>query len=141
MPILNNTVIKLSEQCWVVLNYYFPIIVCDTGVVFPNKPKTSHPKNRMYECKVCAIECNSEVMYQQHVQGVKHKKKVNRKRVCYLQFYFLNELTLFIICIYYHLHSFSRNIQVRNIAKLEDMKAGGDGTGKASNMAASILEK
>ena len=35
----------------------------------------------------------------------------------------------------------SRNIQVRNIAKLEDLKAGGDGTGKASTMAASILEK
>ena len=33
------------------------------------------------------------------------------------------------------------NLKVRNMARLEDLKAGGDGTGKASTMAASILER
>ena len=31
--------------------------------------------------------------------------------------------------------------KVRNMAKLEDLKAGGDGTGKVSTKAASILER
>ena len=56
--------------------YISQFIVCDTGITFPNKPKASQPKNRMYECKLCNVECNSEFMYQQHVQGSKHKKKV-----------------------------------------------------------------
>ena len=33
------------------------------------------------------------------------------------------------------------NLKVRNMARIEDLKAGGDGTGKASTMAASILER
>ena len=70
----------MLEKFPVELHYCFSIIVCDTGVVIPNKPKSSHPKNQMYECRVCAVECNSEVMYQQHVQGAKHKKKVNRTK-------------------------------------------------------------
>ena len=65
--------------------------MCDTGITFPNKPKASQPKNRMYECKLCNVECNSEFMYQQHVQGSKHKKKVEI-RIFELKKYFTNTL-------------------------------------------------
>ena len=50
-------------------------------MTLPNKPRTPQPKNRMYECKLCHVECNSEFMYQQHVQGSKHKKKVTGSNI------------------------------------------------------------
>ena len=56
-------------------------LVCDTGVSIPNKPQTNQSKNNLYECLVCNVPCNSEFMYEQHVQGAKHRKKVNSGEV------------------------------------------------------------
>ena len=56
-------------------------LVCDTGVSIPNKPQTNQSKNSLYECLVCNVPCNSEFMYEQHVQGAKHRKKVNSGEV------------------------------------------------------------
>ena len=111
--------------------------MCDTGVSIPNKPQTNQSKNSLYECLVCNVPCNSEFMYEQHVQGAKHRKKVNSGEVnilyAWIEYYKCRltmsvTLTLLIF-------------KVRNMAKLEDLKAGGDGTGKVSTKAASILER
>ena len=56
-------------------------VVCDTGVSVPNKPPTNQSKNSLYECYVCNVPCNSEFMYEQHVQGAKHRKKVSVREV------------------------------------------------------------
>ena len=106
-------------------------------MTLPNKPKPLQPKNRMYECKLCHAECNSEFMYQQHVQGSKHKKKVtdydsNINFTIHLMWMRITRYYIFIPLI---------KLKVRNMARIEDLKAGGDGTGKASSMAASILER
>ena len=112
-------------------------VVCDTGISIPTKLPTNQPKNSLYECYVCNVPCNSEFMYEQHVQGAKHRKKVSLREVNTLfTWVFLMRIkiveqismTLFIF-------------KVRNMAKLEDLKAGGDGTGNASTKAASILER
>ena len=65
----------------VLLKFILINVVCDTGVSIPNKPPANQSKNSLYECYVCNVPCNSEFMYEQHVQGAKHRKKVSVREV------------------------------------------------------------
>ena len=76
----NDNILFMSIKI-VLLKFILFNVVCDTGVSIPNKPPTNQSKNNLYECYVCNVPCNSEFMYEQHVQGAKHRKKVSLREV------------------------------------------------------------
>ena len=76
----NDNIFFMSIKI-VLLKFILINVVCDTGVSIPNKPPTNQSKNSLYECYVCNVPCNSEFMYEQHVQGAKHRKKVCYREV------------------------------------------------------------
>ena len=81
LPDFNHINILFMSIKIVLLKFIFINVVCDTGVSIPNKPPANQSKNSLYECYVCNVPCNSEFMYEQHVQGAKHRKKVSYREV------------------------------------------------------------
>ena len=76
---------NLPEHAQIIITYsnfhckIFITACCDTGTGGPRAAKKLKVFNKY--CEVCDLECTSDVVYEQHIKGIKHAKKMKNLEI------------------------------------------------------------
>lgn len=74
---VESSAVSLSSQSWSPLKLIAGCAQLMTSLTVSKNPEPEPKKNKLYECKVCDIEFNGPMPYEEHMRSPSHLKETN----------------------------------------------------------------